>query len=724
MKNKLTEKIKELTIEEKTQLVSGINSWYTAKIDRLGIPQIVLHDGPHGVRIEGVKNTVYPNLCLLGCSFDVDAVYTIGELIGNDCIENGVDVLLAPGINLKRKVTGGRNFEYFSEDALLSGALGAAYVKGVQSMGTSATVKHFCCNNQEDYRMSSSSDVAEDVLYETYFRPFYKVIQEAKPDCIMTSYNLVNGEVANESSYLQKDILRKQFGFKGLIMSDWGAVVNKPCAIANGMDLEMPGGNPQTNKLLAKAVKSGLIEEQELNRAVSNVLKLVQKHQKRKQARTFDKKEIVSNIIADSIVLLKNEGILPLHKKEIIGVYGDSAKNPLIQGGGCAKILSESVESPFSVLSGLFDVVYVPTGGDLSSFKEVQKVLAFIGGECSDSESYDRKNIFVNRVEQSEINQISQYCNKVCAILQGGGALQTNALCVQAILACYYGGEFFAEGLVKVLCGYSPSGRLAETFPICLEHSPTYLSPCDKKHTTYAEGNYIGYKYYEGKNMEVAYPFGYGLSYADIQYKSFEIKNDTATKNQKLCGIIDLENNSNVFAKEVMQIYYQNENRKKLVWFEKVGLAAHEKKRISFVIDNEELKEYCDGKMQLKTQDGKLLLSKNARDTIFEVQIHIEGNICPTLDESMLIEDVYKALGAEVVKEYFSKPLGLAMYSNLDFVLPIKGELLSENEFEQNTSMMMPLKNLVAFSNGQYSLSELRKTLKILNKLIKEKYKR
>lgn len=197
-------KVSELTLKEKAQLTSGINSWYTAKIDRLDIPQIVLHDGPHGVRIEGVKNTIYPNLCLLGCSFDADVVYTIGEMIGNDCVENGVDVLLAPGVNLKRKATGGRNFEYFSEDAFLSGALGSAYVKGVQSTGTSATVKHFCCNNQEDYRMSSSSEVSERVLYETYFRSFEKVIKEAKPDCIMTSYNRVNGELSNESIYLQK----------------------------------------------------------------------------------------------------------------------------------------------------------------------------------------------------------------------------------------------------------------------------------------------------------------------------------------------------------------------------------------------------------------------------------------------------------------------------------------------------------------------------------------
>lgn len=491
MKKVIADKVIELTIEEKTKLVSGKNSWYTSEIDRLCIPQIVLHDGPHGVRIEGVNNTIYPNLCLLGCSFDTEAVYTIAEMIGNDCIDNGVDVLLAPGINLKRKATGGRNFEYFSEDSFLSGALGTAYVQGVQSTGTSATVKHFCCNNQEDYRMSSSSDVEEKVLYETYFRPFYKVIKEAKPDCIMTSYNLVNGEVTNESSYLQKDILRKEFGFKGLIMSDWGAVVDKPRAIANGMDLEMPGGNPQTNKLLAKAVKEGKISEKELDRAVSNVLKLVQKHQKRKQARTFDKKEIVSEIIADSIVLLKNEEVLPLHKKDIIGVYGDSAKNPLIQGGGCAKILSEDVESPLTLLQNKFTVVYVPTGGALSLLKAVDKVIAFTSGKCSDSEGYDRKDIAINSIEESEINQIAQYCDKVCCVLQHGGVLQLDKLKVKAVLACYYGGEFFAEGLVKVLSGHSPSGRLAETFPLCVEHTPAYLSYADNKHTSYAEGKTI-----------------------------------------------------------------------------------------------------------------------------------------------------------------------------------------------------------------------------------------
>lgn len=454
------DKREKLTIEEKSQLVAGTSSWYTVNIDRLGIPKIVLHDGPHGVRIEGVKNTIYPNLCLLGCSFDIDAIYTIGEMIGNDCVENGVDVLLAPGVNLKRKATGGRNFEYFSEDALLSGSLGSAYVKGVQSTGTSATVKHFCCNNQEDYRMSSSSEVPEDVLYETYFRPFEKVIKEAKPDCVMTSYNLVNGEVTNESAGLQKKILREKLGFEGLIMSDWGAVVDKPKAIAAGMDLEMPGGNSQTNALLAAAVIRGDIAEEELDRAVDNVIKLVQKHQIGKQSKTFDKKEIVSDIIADSIVLLKNDGVLPLKDKEKIGVYGDSACTPLIQGGGCAKILSEGVTSPLSLLKSKFEIVYVPTGGDVSLFKEVDKTLVFTSGECTDSEGYDRKNIEINRVEKAEIEAIAKYCNNVCCILQHGGVLQVANLPVQAILACYYAGEFFAEGLLKVLCGHSPSGRL------------------------------------------------------------------------------------------------------------------------------------------------------------------------------------------------------------------------------------------------------------------------
>lgn len=715
MKNKIIEKVDKLTIEEKSQLVSGVNSWYTPEISRANIPQIVLHDGPHGVRIEGIKNTIYPNLCLLGCSFDTEAIYTIGEMIGNDCIQNGVDVLLAPGINLKRLATGGRNFEYFSEDSLLSGTLGSAYVRGVQSTGTSATVKHFCCNNQEDYRMSSSSDVEENVLYETYFRPFYKVIKEAKPDCIMTSYNLVNGEVTNESSYLQKDILRKEFGFKGLIMSDWGAVVDKPRAIANGMDLEMPGGNPQTNKLLAKAVKEGKISEKELDRAVSNVLKLVQKHQKRKQARTFDKKKIVSEIIADSIVLLKNEEVLPLHKKEIIGVYGDSAKNPLIQGGGCAKILSEDIESPLSLLSDKYAVVYVPTSGDLSLLKGVDKVIAFTGGGCSDSEGYDRKNIAINSIEESEINQIAQYCDKVCCVLQHGGVLQLEKLKVKAILACYYGGEFFAEGLVKVLSGHSPSGRLAETFPLCIEHTPAYLSHADNKHTSYAEGNYIGYKYYSGKNMDVAYPFGFGLSYADINYLSFNVQNTVAGDNVPFCGEIVVENKSDIPTKEVLQVYYQSGKDKKLVWFKKISLNAHEKQSISFTIDNEELKRYSQGELRLPTQQGQLLLSKNARDTLFAVNVQIISKSRIKIDETMLIEDVYNAFGAETVQKYFSKPLGLAMYSNPDFVLPIKGKLLSENEFEQNTSMMMPLKNLVSFSNGQYSIAELRNTIAILN---------
>ena len=414
--------VKDLTLKEKCALLSGREIWHSTKIPEK-VPAITFHDGPHGVRIDGVENTLYPNLCLLGCSFDKDALYTVGKMIGNDCVKNDVDVLLAPGVNLKRTVTGGRNFEYLST-------------------GTSATVKHFCCNNQENYRMSTSSEVDESVLFNTYFKPFKAVIENAKPDCIMSSYNLVNGERTNESDYLQRKILRGTLGFDGVIMSDWGAVVDKVAAERNGCDLEMPGGKDENDRKLAQAVENGELDESIVDASVEKMLKLIKKHvEADKKFVEYNTSEIVSDIISESIVMLKNEGVLPLVKTEKIGVYGDCAVNALIQGGGCAKIKLGELNSPLELLKEKFEVVFVPTGGDIAVLKNVDKVIAFVSGACTDSEAYDRDDIDINKVEKEDLSNIFTLNENLVVLLQSGGALDLSNLQCKALLATYYGGQ-------------------------------------------------------------------------------------------------------------------------------------------------------------------------------------------------------------------------------------------------------------------------------------------
>ncbi|MBR2498609.1 MAG: glycoside hydrolase family 3 C-terminal domain-containing protein [Clostridia bacterium] len=714
--------IKNLTLQEKCSLLSGRESWYTTAIKEKDIPSIVMHDGPHGVRISGVENTVYPNLSLLACSFDRDAVYQIGKLIGNDCVKNNTDVLLAPGANLKRTVTGGRNFEYFSEDYLLTGELASAYVKGVQETGTSATLKHFCCNNQENYRMSTSSEVESDVLFNTYFKPFKRVIEKAKPDCVMTSYNLVNGERTNESEFLQKNILRDKFAFDGVIMSDWGAVVDKPKAVAGGCDLEMPGGNLQHDKNLYDAVIKGEVDEKAVDNAVEKVLALIEKHvYKNKQSFDYDVENIVSDIIADSVVLLKNDNsVLPLNKCEKIGVYGDCATNPIIQGGGCANVQAGQIKTPYEILSQTYETVFVQTGGDLSQFNSVDKIVAFVCGNSTDSEAYDRADILIKEQEQKDLIELAKLGKGVCVVLQGGGALAVDDLPCDSLMASYYGGQFYSQGLIKVLSGKSPSGRLAETFPVKLENSPAYLGSAYKYKTEYREGNYLGYKYYEKKRIEPAYPFGFGLSYANIKYNSFILENDVVKSGGSFCGKIEIENTSDIPTKEVIQIYYKNDKTKQLVYFDKVSLKANEKKTVEFKISFEEFVWYADGEYCLPTENGKLILGKNAKDDIYEIPVSLISNKSVEINENMLIEDLVNIGGAEAVLKFFAKVLGLALYSNENHPFKANGKLLSDNEFDHKCSMMMPLKNLPSFV-GSYTKEDLNKAMKDFQEYVNNK---
>lgn len=708
--------VRSLGLSEKIQLLSGKNSWYTGEIEEKGIRAITLHDGPHGVRIEGVRNTVYPNLCLLACSFDPEALYTVGRLIGNDCARNGVDVLLAPGINVKRSAVCGRNFEYFSEDPCLIGELAVAYVKGVQKNGVSATVKHFCCNNQENYRMSVDCRVEEDALFNIYLFPFYKVIKESAPDCIMTSYNSVNGEKTNESSFLQKEVLRDRFGFTGVVMSDWGAVTDRRRAVESGMDLEMPGGNEESDSALERAVEGSATFEAEADRAVEHLLALCEKHAKKPTAEEdVDIAETVSELISESIVMLKNEGVLPLRRGEKIGVYGDKAKNPLLQGGGCASVKCGKYASPLSLIEREYETVFVESGGDLSLLKDTDKIIAFIGEESPCSEAYDRSGIGLEVAERDAINELFRMHRRVCAVLQNGGAVDVGELDCGCLLETYYCGEYFAQGLMKILNGKSPCGRLAETFPQSLEHTPAFIGCKDRERVLYREGMYVGYKYYSAKKLPVAYPFGYGIGYGRIEYGDFTLDCDAVTEEQPLSGSVRLTNVSEYGQKEVVQIYYVTDKIKKLVYFGKVFVAAGESVVVRFTVDNDYFRRYDGEGYYLPNERGCVCVARNAEDELFSAAVELKSAKIRPIDEGMLIEDVYEALGAEAVRKYFSKPLGLAMYADENFVLPIRGDRLSDNAFEQNTALMMPLKNLISFSGGKYTLEELRAALSEIN---------
>ena len=706
----------KLTLSEKIRLTSGAGFSSTYEIPEKGVNKITLLDGPHGIKTGTEENIVFPNLCLLACSFDRKNAETVGALIGNECAKYGVDVLLAPGINLKRTPVGGRNFEYFSEDVYLSGELATAYVNGVQKNGTSATVKHFCCNNQDNYRMSADSVVDEKTLFNTYLKQFYKVIKKSSPDCVMTSYNKVNGEKSNESEFLQKQVLRKKFGFKGVIMSDWGAVTDKISATKAGCDLEMPGG-ADYSKELTRAVKKGLIEKEDIDDAAARVLNLIKKHEKKSRYFNADEKAVLSDVVSESIVMLRNDGVLPLRKGEKIGVYGITARFPVYQGGGCAKVISGRTSIPLDLIKSDYDTVYVEDKNDIEKLKDCDKVLVFAKANCLNSEGYDRADIAICGEDLTAANRIYSFNKNTCVIMQNGGAVDFTKLKAGAILECYYGGNYFAGGLMQILNGKSPSGRLAETFPVCVENAPSYLSSGVSDKIVYEEGDYIGYKYYCKKKIPVLYPFGFGLSYADIKYDSFTLDCDKVSLSSSVSGKIEIENKSDISAKEVIQIYFDNGKIKKLVYFDKISLLPKEKKTVEFEIDNFEFASYDGVKYSLLNESGKLILARNAEEDIFYREIRVIPEKKQKITKDSLIENVYENYGLEVVKKYFNKPLGLALYGDPERVFEYNEECFLKDDFERSVILMMPLKNLTGFSLGQYTDADLTRDIKEINLL-------
>lgn len=708
--------LNKLTLSEKIRLTSGAGFCNTYEIPKKNLSKITMLDGPHGVKTGTEENIVFPNLCLLACSFDRKNAETAGALIGNECAKYNVDVLLAPGINLKRTPVGGRNFEYFSEDEHLSGELATAYINGVQKNGTSATVKHFCCNNQDNYRMSADSVVDEKTLFNTYLKQFYKVIKKSSPDCVMTSYNKVNGEKSNESEFLQKQVLRKKFGFKGVIMSDWGAVTDKITATKTGCDLEMPGG-ADYSKELTRALKKGLIKTEDINGAAERILNLVKKHEKKSNYFKVDEKAVLSDIVSESIVMLKNDGVLPLNKSEKIGVFGTTARFPVYQGGGCAKVVSGRTSIPLDLLKAEYDVVYVEDINDIDKLKNCDKILVFAKANCLNSEGYDRADIAICDEDLTAANKIYAFNKNTCVIMQNGGVVDFAALNAGAILECYYGGNYFADGLMQILNGKSPSGRLAETFPVCIENAPSCLSMGVPDKIVYAEGDYIGYKYYVKKKIPVLYPFGFGLSYADIKYNSFTLDCNKVSVKSSVFGKIELENASEISAKEVIQIYFDNGKIKKLVYFDKISLLPKEKKTVGFKIDNFEFASYDGFKYSLLNESGKLILARNAEEDIFAREICIIPEKKQKITKDSLVEDVYKNYGLEIVKKYFNKPFGLALYGDPARVFEYNEEYFLKDDFERSVILMMPLKNLVGFSLGQYTDADLTRDVKEINSL-------
>ena len=610
--------VSQLTLEEKIKLVTGYGSWHTFPVERLGIDSIMMTDGPIGLRkvdegeSESHVSICFPSGCLTACSFDRDLLEKMGEALGEECQAYEVGMILGPAVNIKRSPLCGRNFEYYSEDPYLTGEIAASYIKGVQSKDVGTSLKHYIMNNQEYRRMSYNAVVDERALREIYLAGYETAVKESQPYTLMCSYNLVNGEHASESKKLLTDILRDEWGFRGAVISDWGAVHYRDRGIAAGLDLEMPGNNWANKGFITRALADGTLTIEELDTCVDRIITLVKRVIKHPAKFEFEKDhDLTRRIAEESIVLLKNEkNILPLRKEARVAVLGEFAVKPRIQGGGSAFINCYRVDVTLDEMKKLGNITYskaFPSDSDKWDASEIEEAL-----ECArkadvavvmaglpdsyESEGFDRTHIHLPEAQNTLIQKLTAEGIPTVVVLQNGAVVDMPWKdSADAIVEAYLGGEGSGTAIANVLYGVvNPSGKLAETFPVKLEDNPSFLNfPGDGYNVPYAESIYVGYRYYQKKKMDVLFPFGFGLSYTTFSYSDLKLSRSEMKDTDDLTVSFNVTNTGDRFGKEIVQLYVSDKGDqtgrphrpvRELKEFAKVSLEPGETKAVSFTL--------------------------------------------------------------------------------------------------------------------------------------------
>lgn len=652
--DRIKELVSQLTLEEKAGLTSGKDAWLTKAVERLGIVSVRVSDGPHGLRADDYSRpdhatmpaVCFPTASATAASFDKKMLYDLGEELGRECRAYGVDVLLGPGINMKRSPLCGRNFEYFSEDPCLAGELGAAFVNGVQSQGVGTSLKHYFANSQETRRFTSSSELDERTAREIYLAAFETVVKKAQPWTIMASYNKINGTYSTANKFYIDEVLRREWGFEGVVVSDWCATHDRPGAIAAGTDLTMPAED--TDGKIVEAVKNGSLPEEALDACCERLLKLVEKAVKgRKQGAECDKKAahlMAADFAANSLVLLKNDGILPLKKTDKVAFIGAFAKEPRVQGGGSSHIVETEITGALEAaekegISVTYAKAYDRNTGEttdelfaeaVEAARSAEKAVLFIGlPDSMESEGGDRPHMKLPEAHDRIVEAVCRENPNTVVVLHNGSPVEMPWIeAPRAVLESYLGGQAVGIAQVKILFGdVNPSGRLAESFPKKLEDNPSYLyyiGEGDK--VTYNEGVFIGYRYYETKKQEVLFPFGYGLSYTEFEYSNLKVEK---TGEHAYNVHVDVKNTGAVGGKEVVQLYVAPKKVKairpvrELKGFEKISLEPGETKTVSFSLSERAFAYRNADNHSWEIEDGGfgIEICKNAHEVILRQEI-------------------------------------------------------------------------------------------------------
>lgn len=619
---KAREIVEQMTIDEKIDMLSGSSLFAMNGNKRFDLPVYPVSDGPHGVKLlkfgEDMKPkplgkvTCFPTACALANTWNRTLVREMGELLGEEAQLEGTGVSLGPAVNIKRHPLCGRNFEYYSEDPYLAGELGTEAVKGVQNTGMPVCLKHFAANNQEYRRTTINEIIDERTFREIYLSVFEKIIKTAKPKSVMCAYNKINGIFSSENKKLLTDILRTEWGFDGMVLSDWGAVHDRVAAVKAGMDLEMPGGQGIFDEQLRAALADGSLTEKEIDICVERIVSFILNIKKNKWSKGEINQKLhhkrAQDMARECLVLLKNDGILPLNNTGNTAVIGSLAKEIRYQGGGSSMVMNQTVDEPLEEILKFEKIKYADGYPNLSDepnenleqeaiklAESCERIIYFIGLTYGyESEDYDRYDMKLPKNQIQLLSKLHEKNPNIIVVLEAGSAVEMEweSKC-RAILYASLAGEGEGRAIAEILYGKeNPSGKLAETFPMYLENTPAYLSyPGKNGNAEYTEGLYVGYRYYDKKRILPRYPFGYGKSYTFFEYSNIKLDKKELTDKELLTVSCEITNAGSMKGKEIVQLYVQDlcstvdRPVKELKGFKKIDLEPGETKIISFVLD-------------------------------------------------------------------------------------------------------------------------------------------
>lgn len=746
--------VSQMTLEEKAGLCSGLDFWHTKPVERLGVPSVMVSDGPHGLRKQdekvdhlgvndSIKAVCMPAACATASSFDRDLMGRMGQAIGDSCQHEKLGVVLGPAVNIKRSPLCGRNFEYFSEDPYLAGEMSAAYINGVQSKNVGTSIKHFAANSQEHRRMSSSSNADERTLREIYFPAFEISVRKAQPWTVMCSYNRINGVYASEDPWLLTDVLRKEWGFQGYVMSDWGAVSDRVAGVAAGLDLEMPSSGGINDRKIVAAVQSGELDERIVDQACERILEINYRYLDNARPETpWDQEadhQLSARIAEECMVLLKNDGVLPLNKADEVAFIGEFAAKPRFQGGGSSHINAFRTTSAVEAAQGL-PVTYVQgysAARDMATDEMIAeavqaakaaKVAVVFAGlpDAYESEGYDRAHMAMPACQNRLIEAVAGANPNTVVVLHNGSPVEMPWLGkVKAVLEAYLGGQAVGIATVRLLYGdANPCGHLAETFPVKLSDNPSYLYyGGEGDEADYREGVFVGYRYYDKKEMPVLFPFGFGLSYTTFACSNLRLSGAKITDQETLSATVTVTNTGSRAGKTVVQLYVGDREStvlrpiRELKGFEKVELQPGESRDVTFTLDKRAFAYWNAAIHDWHVETGAFTIEvgQSSRDIEVSGEVTVESTV--ELPRRYTADSIFMDVMADPkAKEALGPMLASiqkAFAPNADASDTAKEAISAD----MGLAMMryMPLRGLVSFSPDKVTDDTLKQLLDALN---------